>query len=162
MQLPPTIISLNHNKKKKQDLVLDKATGGKKTIPGVKPGSRGKPTTTNPPLVHVSQDEDQTKNSTDGSDEEEDTLMKGDEDAPSLTDETEVEASISEEKAPSLPRTLRRGALEPPRTLEITLFNRLEKMYGPGIKRLLNVQYRYGVLFAGKTACSIYTLLILG
>lgn len=36
----------------------------------------------------------------------------------------------------------RRTKLSPPRTLEMTLFDRLEKMYGAGIKRLLAVQYR--------------------
>ncbi|KAI0267266.1 P-loop containing nucleoside triphosphate hydrolase protein [Gloeopeniophorella convolvens] len=29
-----------------------------------------------------------------------------------------------------------------PRTLEFTMFERLEKMYGPGIKRMLTIQYR--------------------
>jgi DNA polymerase alpha-associated DNA helicase A len=32
--------------------------------------------------------------------------------------------------------------LRPPRTLETTLFDRLERLYGPGIKRVLKVQYR--------------------
>ncbi|KAF8480196.1 P-loop containing nucleoside triphosphate hydrolase protein [Russula ochroleuca] len=32
--------------------------------------------------------------------------------------------------------------LTPPRTLELTMFERLEKMYGPGIKCMLTVQYR--------------------
>ena len=32
--------------------------------------------------------------------------------------------------------------LVPPRTLETTLFDRLEKMYGTGIKRMLKIQYR--------------------
>ncbi|EGO01032.1 hypothetical protein SERLA73DRAFT_105557 [Serpula lacrymans var. lacrymans S7.3] len=36
----------------------------------------------------------------------------------------------------------KKSGLRPPRTLEVTLFDRLEKMYGPGIKRMLNVQYR--------------------
>jgi hypothetical protein len=35
------------------------------------------------------------------------------------------------------------NGLRPPRTLETTLFERLEKMYGSSIKRMLNVQYRY-------------------
>jgi DNA polymerase alpha-associated DNA helicase A len=38
-----------------------------------------------------------------------------------------------------------RPRLRRPRTLETTLFDRLEKMYGPGIKRMLTVQYRLGV-----------------
>jgi hypothetical protein len=37
----------------------------------------------------------------------------------------------------------RRTELRPPRTLETTLFDRLERIYGPGIKRLLAVQYRF-------------------
>lgn len=32
--------------------------------------------------------------------------------------------------------------LKPPRTLETTLFDRLEKLYGEGIKRVLKIQYR--------------------
>lgn len=36
-----------------------------------------------------------------------------------------------------------RPRLKPPRTLETTLFDRLERMYGEGIKRVLKVQYRY-------------------
>lgn len=35
-----------------------------------------------------------------------------------------------------------RAMLKPPRTLETTLFERLERMYGAGIKRMLKVQYR--------------------
>lgn len=35
-----------------------------------------------------------------------------------------------------------RPRLKPPRTLETTLFDRLEKLYGDGIKRVLKVQYR--------------------
>ncbi|KAF8062300.1 P-loop containing nucleoside triphosphate hydrolase protein [Lyophyllum atratum] len=37
---------------------------------------------------------------------------------------------------------IRQPVLEPPRTLETTLFDRLEKMYGSSIKRMLNIQYR--------------------
>jgi DNA polymerase alpha-associated DNA helicase A len=35
-----------------------------------------------------------------------------------------------------------RPQLRPPRTLETTLFDRLERLYGDGIKRVLKVQYR--------------------
>jgi DNA polymerase alpha-associated DNA helicase A len=37
---------------------------------------------------------------------------------------------------------LRYRGLKPPRTLELTMFERLEKMYGPRIKCMLTVQYR--------------------
>ena len=35
-----------------------------------------------------------------------------------------------------------RTRLYPPRTLETTLFDRLERLYGEGIKRVLTIQYR--------------------
>lgn len=38
--------------------------------------------------------------------------------------------------------SLRYRCLKPPRTLELTMFERLEKMYGPGIKCMLTLQYR--------------------
>ena len=46
----------------------------------------------------------------------------------------------------------RRTELRLPRTLETTLFDRLERIYGPGIKRLLSVQYRWVLdIQGGKT-----------
>jgi DNA polymerase alpha-associated DNA helicase A len=50
-----------------------------------------------------------------------------------LADEA-VQMSIS--SRPLVPK------LVPPRTLETTLFDRLEKMYGTSIKRMLEIQYR--------------------
>ncbi|KAH9916918.1 AAA domain-containing protein [Fomitopsis serialis] len=46
--------------------------------------------------------------------------------------------------------------LRPPRSLETTLFDRLEKMYGPGIKRLLNVQYRMHAQIAAFPSKMMY------
>ncbi|KAF9011905.1 P-loop containing nucleoside triphosphate hydrolase protein [Cyathus striatus] len=45
-------------------------------------------------------------------------------------------------KANPRQKPARRLELVPPRTLETTLFDRLEKMYGVGIKRMLEIQYR--------------------
>lgn len=36
----------------------------------------------------------------------------------------------------------RSGALIPPKSLETTLFDRMEAMWGDGVKQMLNVQYR--------------------
>jgi len=60
-----------------------------------------------------------------------------------------------------------RPRLRPPRTLETTLFDRLERMYGEGIKRVLKVQYRYvtsplphiGLILPGCTSLSHHSLL---
>ncbi|KAF9804446.1 hypothetical protein IEO21_09395 [Rhodonia placenta] len=46
--------------------------------------------------------------------------------------------------------------LHVPRSLETTLFDRLEKMYGPGIKRMLNVQYRMHEQIAAFPSKAMY------
>ncbi|KAJ9095628.1 hypothetical protein QFC21_005499 [Naganishia friedmannii] len=51
----------------------------------------------------------------------------------------------------------RRPRLSPPRTLEMTLFDRLEKMYGAGIKRLLAVQYRMHASIAEFPSRALYS-----
>lgn len=142
MQLPPTILSLNDKKKKKQD-PIGKKTASLKT----KSNSKDKSNTNapEPSSVQIPQDGDHSANSADESDEEGDAIMKDHDDVPPPMDETKAETSASGESIPPIAKKLRRGALVPPRTLETTLFDRLEKMYGPGIKRLLNVQYRYRI-----------------
>jgi len=61
------------------------------------------------------------------------------------TDQTGADAEVDLESLDAKDRT----RLKPPRTLETTLFDRLERMYGEGIKRVLKVQYRCApILFA--------------
>ena len=62
-------------------------------------------------------------------------------------DDVDVEEPLPKPVSPpTKPRAQKKKekvrGLRPPRTLETTLFDRLEKMYGPDIKRMLNVQYR--------------------
>jgi DNA polymerase alpha-associated DNA helicase A len=145
MQLPPTVLSLNNRRKKKGSVAAKlpkKKTAAAKT--GLGPSE--KPAASGPPPVQVPQDDDHEAGSSNESDEGGDTVMKDDDSVPFL-DETEPEISATGGTNPPVVKALRRGALEPPRTLETTLFDRLEKMYGPGIKRLLNVQYRCGGYF---------------
>ncbi|ORX35634.1 putative DNA helicase [Kockovaella imperatae] len=47
-------------------------------------------------------------------------------------------------------------SLIPPRTLETTLFQRLESIYGPGIKRVLQVQYRMNASIASFPSATLY------
>jgi len=150
MQLPPTILSLDDRKNKTKDSVATKATGKKTTATKAKSGPKEKPPAPDPPVVQ--RDEDHEANPSDESDEGGDTVMKNDDDIPPLLDEGRAETSACGENNPPVVKVLRRGALEPPRTLETTLFDRLEKMYGPGIKRLLNVQYRYRTHSLGLTS----------
>lgn len=78
------------------------------------------------------------------------TVKQDDETCESLTSDTseneeEDHAQTSDEAKDDMREDnirFKRTKLSPPRTLEMTLFDRLEKMYGAGIKRLLAVQYR--------------------
>lgn len=67
-----------------------------------------------------------------------------DDDAVQTSDENIVDGSPSAhlKKVHITSPEPRITQLKPPRTLETTLFHRLERMYGPGIKRVLRVQYR--------------------
>ncbi|KAJ7600920.1 AAA domain-containing protein [Mycena floridula] len=56
-------------------------------------------------------------------------------------EESDSNDSVMDE-APSVKPKQKIPVLRPPRTLETTLFDRLERMYGPKIKRMLQVQYR--------------------
>jgi DNA polymerase alpha-associated DNA helicase A len=119
MQLPPTILSTNKERKKD----LDKS--------GAKASAKAKPQAKASVIVHQKQQAltnicgrgSSSGNSESAtSDDEEDVTNGG----------VRIEENLKENRKP----------LKPPRTLETTLFDRLEKMYGPGIKRMLNVQYR--------------------
>ncbi|KAH9854233.1 P-loop containing nucleoside triphosphate hydrolase protein [Lenzites betulinus] len=126
MQLPPTIISIDkHDKKKSKTDAPSKPTQQKKPVApskNAKASDSAKPTP-----AEASKSEDDGSAS---SDEEGDPEIAAD----------------PEEPLKATPRDPRKAGsqavLRPPRTLETTLFERLEKMYGPGIKRMLTVQYR--------------------
>jgi len=143
MQLPPTILSLDSHKKQKKDPVDTKATGKKTATTKAKSGPKGKPVVPDSASIQPPQGEDHKANSSDENDEEGDTVMRDNDDIPPALEDANPGTSASGGANPPAVKTLRRGVLEPPRTLETTLFDRLEKLYGPGIKRLLNVQYRY-------------------
>lgn len=128
MQLPPTIISLNkHDKKKsKSGTSSDKRKEKKPTAPKASKSKSPSEKVAEAPAEDTKPDED----ASDSSDEEGDPEIAAD----------------PEESVKAAPRDPRKAGsqavLRPPSTLETTLFERLEKMYGPGIKRMLTVQYR--------------------
>lgn len=70
------------------------------------------------------------------------------------------EETMKTKKNSSLTKT---SVLLPPRTLETTLFDRLEQMYGSSIKKMLDIQYRYvttcvlrdGTLIPPYEACTL-------
>jgi DNA polymerase alpha-associated DNA helicase A len=137
MQLPPTILSLDKHRKSKDKL---KSGDGRKVqeksqkkahsaiVPAKGPG---------PSLQTVSVEEQESFDIADSGSEDSDCCSGADDDNV---------GSISPTAEPSPPvtsnRQTRPEVLRPPRNLETTLFDRLERMYGPSIKRMLTVQYR--------------------
>ncbi|KAF9485626.1 P-loop containing nucleoside triphosphate hydrolase protein [Pholiota conissans] len=111
MQLPPTILSINNDKKEKK---AKTQTSKPKKSTSAKAETKTKPTSA-------------TVSGSDTSDETE-------------SDDADLAAAsaakLSVENKPRIAKLL------PPRTLETTLFDRLEGMYGASIKRMLEVQYR--------------------
>ncbi|KAG8995697.1 hypothetical protein FRB94_008851 [Tulasnella sp. JGI-2019a] len=125
MQLPPTILTMDKDRNQKSKT---KSTSAKsKTKQGAKSGgSVDKPTGDSP----------KAKEEHESCDEATDRLAESETgDAAILKSEPEKKEAVA--KAPQT-----RSRLRPSHSLEVTLFDRLEEMYGAEIKRLLNVQYR--------------------
>ncbi|KAG1767833.1 AAA domain-containing protein [Suillus occidentalis] len=132
MQLPPTILSIDKHKKKTSGTATPKSTADDQK-------KSRESTTSKPQLL----EEDEGTGPSDADSEVE--SIKGDE---IMAQDATIEVSEGESKPSTKPqrktqkKAKKRFGLRPPRTLETTLFDRLERMYGPDIKRLLNIQYR--------------------
>ncbi|CDO68285.1 hypothetical protein BN946_scf184799.g12 [Trametes cinnabarina] len=124
MQLPPTIISVD-KKDKKKDKSISAPEKNKQKASNAGKASKDSPSKTAPAVVESSD-----VGPSGSSDEEGDTEIAADPEEP-------LKAAPRDPRKPGS-----QAVLHPPRTLETTLFERLEKMYGPGIKRMLTVQYR--------------------
>ena len=117
MQLPPTILSSDKNEKK-----------------GVKAAVNSTKTAKTPkvaPVVTLKGGEDLEDSS-----DSEANRSKSDEPTTAPVPVKSATKSLANKKGKRL------VGLQPPRTLETTLFDRLEKLYGPNIKRMLQIQYR--------------------
>ena len=124
MQLPPTILSLDDKKKKKAKGALQPPA--KSSISDSTKAAKA--LMKKDPVVSAEMFKDPSESGSDSSEDidSENTLSKA---ATNL----------------SLDQTSRKIKLVPPRTLETTLFDLLEAMYGGSIKRMLEVQYRFVV-----------------
>ena len=71
--------------------------------------------------------------------------------APSASEVADVADSLGETALEST-----RPHLRPPRTLETTLFDRLERLYGPAVKRVLTTQYRMNEKIASFPSSALY------
>lgn len=133
LQLPPTIISLNEKSKKGVVATMPKPKGSS-TSSSAKQKS-AKKNTSGPSKMMKAEDtkaEPPVSGAEDG--EEADSDSEESEDAPSTKPVRGKD---------SLAKSRTAAKLIPPRTLETTLFDRIEDMYGTGIKRMLTVQYRF-------------------
>lgn len=126
MQLPPTILSLDNDRKRKNEHTATKSTSN--NMPKAKRKAEEEASTIQANRDHTSLSEESASD-TESSTSEEPGEVK--------------DAAFSMPLTPAVkePKSTH-PIFRPPRTLETTLFDRLEKMYGPSIKRMLNVQYR--------------------
>lgn len=95
-----------------------------------KTNKKAKHSATKKPADSKNKDGQKLKRETVADSESEETHSNSEEEEPTQA------PVVASNKAPKIP------SLKPPQTLETTLFDRLEKMYGPNIKRMLQVQYR--------------------
>ncbi|KAI0321507.1 P-loop containing nucleoside triphosphate hydrolase protein [Amylostereum chailletii] len=133
-QLPPTILSLDKSRKEKtasKDDSKPKATKLSSKVPESANSSKIAPETV--PDVKAEPEDGGGSTSSGG-----DSGTESDNPTP----EKPIETVPTQEKKKPVRVKKHDPALRPPRTLETTMFERLEKMYGPGIKRMLTIQYR--------------------
>ncbi|KAI0685178.1 AAA domain-containing protein [Cytidiella melzeri] len=133
MQLPPTILSVDKLRTKPDEKSL--ASTNLKTQKAIKPS----PTLKVTELVSTDTQHDDNDNDTNTASTSSDSDIDDRESQVSRT-MTKPAAVATTPETP--PKVMKKRGLRPPRSLETTLFDRLEKMYGPSIKRMLNVQYR--------------------
>lgn len=134
MQLPPTILSVDKREKR---LKYPKGTTSSLSKDAKDKAIKVQEPKTEPtkPSVDQTADDSSASDESDSPSEDDALLDEGAEEIPSAAP---VKAEEAKKKRPQ-----KLHGLRPPRSLETTLFDRLEKMYGPGIKRMLTVQYRY-------------------
>jgi len=136
MQLPPTILSNDKVDKKKKD----------KARPGVIQSSSNKNVKAekkkqNEPSADLAEiaTESLVLSDSDSEDSSDGEQVLGEDAAAKVTPSNEPPHT---KIADTTKTKTKWTGLRPPQTLETTLFDRLEKMYGTGIKRMLKVQYR--------------------
>lgn len=143
MQLPPTILSVDSKKAKSKD----------------KPNSTPKSSSKKPDPKQKEKKSAQTEDVLESPQPLSDDEASQSSESEGSEDDKAVKSAKAPSNRPPAAAKVPSKRLRPPRSLETTLFDRLEKMYGPGIKRMLNVQYRMHaqiaefpskVMYAGK------------
>jgi DNA polymerase alpha-associated DNA helicase A len=126
-QLPPTVLASDRlaNKKEKNAKATGKLNGAKKAEAQDGPA-------------------DESEDGSSSSSDEDEAV-----EAPEPVTKTKTKKTSAKQRT----KDGGLGQLRPPRTLETTLFERLERMHGSKIKRMLDVQYRY-VHICASPVCS--------
>ena len=126
MQLPPTVLSTD----RKRDKTTKPTQQGKKHAVALSSKST-KPTSKVADSPQQPGDEHDSDSQPTDTDSEVDAVEE--------VAEQVLDTSLSDNNRT---RKIRDPILRSPKTLETTLFDRLEKMYGSSIKRMLEIQYR--------------------
>ncbi|KAJ7764583.1 AAA domain-containing protein [Mycena maculata] len=133
MQLPPTVLSVDEKTKSKST-----STGASPAEPKTSTAKPKKQDKTSDPALPDTEDSSDSEQSS--------------------VDEPEPEVSSDKQKNDKVAVSDKRlPVLRPPRTLETTLFDRLEKMYGAKIKRMLQVQYRMHADICAFPSATLYS-----
>jgi DNA polymerase alpha-associated DNA helicase A len=147
MQLPPTILSIDMQDRKLKikagSFVIQASrndTVGK--TEWSKLDSKSKTAQPSSEVVEVSIEPQVPSDSDSDSEISSDGDQMLDEDEPALVMPSNSPSNIEIVDTSKTKAKTNCTGLKPPRTLETTLFDRLEMMYGLGIKRMLTVQYR--------------------
>ncbi|CAK9781174.1 putative DNA helicase [Cutaneotrichosporon oleaginosum] len=89
--------------------------------------------------------------------EAKETAVASEEDGPvSEADSSDGDEQVVEASKKLAGISVKAKSLRPPHTLETTLFDRLERLYGPGVKRVLKVQYRMNERIAAFPSATLY------
>ncbi|KAG8922443.1 hypothetical protein FRC02_011855 [Tulasnella sp. 418] len=142
MQLPPTVISTGSERKKKAI-----AASSTKNVSNTS-SKAGKSATKGQAAPEPIEDESEGEGS-----EEMDEVLEDEEDEDEGASTTSAPSKTSTKKAKT---KFKMGTLKPSKSLEVTLFDRLEKMYGRKIIKMLTVQYRMHELICSFPSSVLY------
>jgi DNA polymerase alpha-associated DNA helicase A len=132
MQLPPTVLSLDEGRHMK--------AGGQTKSVAKTMEVKGKNRSKN---VEATKSRSAAVAATVRSSSEDEGGMYGlSEDSDEDVERSQSNNNVAKSKPPKRKRATQFQRLIPSKTLEVTLFDRLEKMYGPSIKKMLKIQYR--------------------
>jgi DNA polymerase alpha-associated DNA helicase A len=156
MQLPPTVLALGHGGKKTK--IKNGSKGNTKEKGTSKAQTKNKGTSTVASKVSKTEEPEPPVSETTLSTDID--SQSGSELEPTMGQISSLKSTLLKTKKAQKKKAFVPSGLVPPRTLETTMFDRLERMYGPTIKRMLEVQYRYFLFPQGEFLTIVLTCLV--